>query len=178
MLVTNDLCKKVAYLISDNRHADDEDTTPSVSPSAFLDSWEQSASLVALRELITVAAAVPPAVAARAALSPHELTALEHLMNGPMGPVELAKVLGVTSAASSGVVDRLVARGHASRTPHQHDRRRTVVSISESGREEVLGYLMPMFMALQEMDVRLNDDARSVVTDYLRSATSAMQRLL
>jgi DNA-binding MarR family transcriptional regulator len=165
-------------LPSDIRQDDGASATPELTPSAFVESWEQSSSLIALRDVITVAAAVPAAVAARASLSQHELTALEHLMRGPLGPVELAKLLGVTSAASSGLVDRLVARGHASRAPHEHDRRRTVVTISESGREEVLGYLMPMFVALQKMDLALDDDARAVVTEYLESAATAMRRLL
>ena len=163
---------------SDRNHDDAQDATSDLTPSAFVEAWEQSASLVALRELIDVAAAVPSAVAARAALSHHEFTALEHLIRGPMGPVELAKILGVTSAASSGVVDRLVARGHASRAPHQHDGRRTVVTISDTGREEVLGYLMPMFLALREMDAPLDDAERAVVTGYLLAATTAIRRLL
>lgn len=146
--------------------------------SDFVASWKQSESLEALRELTTVAGRVPGAVAARAALSPHELTALEHLIRAPLGPVELARFLGVTSAASSGVVDRLVARGHATRRPHERDGRRTVVTISDSGREEVLGYLMPMFVGLKEMDARLTEQERAVVTDYLHAATTTMRRLL
>jgi len=146
--------------------------------SDFVASWKQSKSLEALRELTTVAGRVPGAVAARAALSPHELTALEHLIRAPLGPVELARFLGVTSAASSGVVDRLVARGHATRRPHERDGRRTVVTISDSGREEVLGYLMPMFVGLKEMDARLTEQERAVVTDYLHAATTTMRRLL
>jgi len=146
--------------------------------SDFVASWKQSESLEALRELTTVAGRVPGAVAARAALSPHELTALEHLIRAPLGPVELARFLGVTSAASSGVVDRLVARGHATRRPHERDGRRTVVTISDSGREEVLGYLMPMFVGLKEMDSRLTEQERAVVTDYLHAATTTMRRLL
>jgi len=165
-------------LPSDRIHIEPAHATPGRSSSAFVASWEQSGSLEALRELITVAAAVPTAVAARAALSQHEFAALEHLRRGPLGPVELAKILGVTSAASSGVVDRLVARGHASRRPHERDGRRTVVTISDSGREEVLGYLMPMFVALREMDDRLEEPQRSVVTGYLEAATTAMRRLL
>ncbi|MEP6631797.1 MAG: MarR family transcriptional regulator [Lapillicoccus sp.] len=151
---------------------------PDATSSRFVEGWEQSDSLTALRELTTAAAQVPAAVAARAALSPHEFSALEHLVKGPLGPVELARILGVTSAASSGVVDRLVARGHASRRPHDHDGRRTVVTISDSGREEVLGYLMPMFMALRDLDSRLTAPEQTVVTRYLQEATRAVRRLL
>ncbi|MDQ6896964.1 MAG: MarR family transcriptional regulator [Actinomycetota bacterium] len=159
---------------SDRTHA----APPDASSSRFVEQWEQSDSLTALRELTTVAAQVPAAVAARAALSSHEFTALEHLIRGPLGPVELGRILGVTSAASSGVVDRLVARGHASRRPHAHDGRRTVVTISDSGREEVLGYLMPMFTALRDLDARLTPDERTVVTRYLEEAVRAVRRLI
>ena len=159
---------------SDRNH----ETEPSATSSRFVEEWEQSDSLTALRELTTVAAQVPAAVAARAALSPHEFTALEHLIRGPLGPVELARILGVTSAASSGVVDRLVARGHAGRRPHDHDGRRTVVTISDSGREEVLGYLMPMFTALRDLDECLTPAERDVVTRYLEESVRAVRRLL
>ena len=99
--------------------------------------YRPSGSLDALQELVDVAAQVPHEVARQAGLSTSELHSLRHLMDTPMGPVELARALGVTSAASSGVVDRLVARGHAQRRPHPDDGRRTEVVITESGRVEV-----------------------------------------
>jgi DNA-binding MarR family transcriptional regulator len=146
--------------------------------TAYVEEWRRTESLTALKELIDVSAAVAPAVAARAALSHSELTALEHLMRRPIGPVELARVLGVTSAASSGIVDRLAARGHVVREPHPSDRRRTQVVITGSGREEVLGHLMPMFTALDDLDSRLSEEERTVVARYLRGAIDAMRRLL
>ena len=79
-----------------------------------------------------------------------------------MGPVELAKVLGVTSAASSGVVDRL-GRGHAERRPHPGDGRRTEVVITDSGRAEVMTLMTPMFRGLAEIDTALSDRDREVV---------------
>jgi len=146
--------------------------------TAFIAQWRQTPTLRALRELIQVAEQVAPAVARRAELSHSELRALEMLIASPHGPVELAKGLGVTSAASSGIVDRLCARGHAVREPHDHDKRRTQVVITDSGREEVLGYLLPMFTALGELDSQLDDAERAVIERYLRGAIAAMQRML
>jgi len=37
--------------------------------------------------------------------SESELHSLRHLLAGPLGPNDLARTLGVTSAASSGIVD-------------------------------------------------------------------------
>ena len=140
--------------------------------------YRPSASLDALQELVDVAAQVPHEVARHAGLSTSELHSLRHLMDTPMGPVELSRALGVTSAASSGVVDRLVARGHAERRSHPDDRRRTVVVITESGRREVFHLLAPMFAALAELDASLTPEQRELVEHYLRGATAAMRALM
>jgi DNA-binding MarR family transcriptional regulator len=140
--------------------------------------WVPSPTLDALQELVDVAALVPHEVARAAGLSTSELHSLRHLMDAPMGPVELAHALGVTSAASSGVVDRLVARGHAERRPHAGDGRRTEVVITDSGRREVFTRLAPMFAALAALDAGLAEDDRAVVERYLRGATAAMRALL
>jgi DNA-binding MarR family transcriptional regulator len=138
----------------------------------------QTTTLTTLRELLDVAAQVRPVVARRAGLSHNELQALELLFEAPMGPAEIARHLGVTTAASSGIVDRLTARGHAVRTPDEADRRRTAVSLTESGATEVVGHLAPMFTALHELDASLDDDQRVAVDAYLRGAVAALRRLL
>ena len=140
--------------------------------------WAPSPTLDALQELVDVAAQVPHEVARAAGLSTSELHSLRHLMDTPMGPVELARTLGVTSAASSGVVDRLVARGHAERRPHPDDGRRTQVLITDSGRAEVYTRLAPMFAALADLDTGLDEHERAVVERYLRGATAAMRTLM
>ena len=140
--------------------------------------WRTTPTLLALQELVEVAETVPSAVARRAGLSATELHALRHLVRGPMGPVELARVLGVTSAASSGGDDRLAARGHATREAHPDDGRRTEVLITDSGRQEVLQRMRPMFEGLATMDASLTDEERLVVERYLRGAIHAMRSLL
>jgi DNA-binding MarR family transcriptional regulator len=140
--------------------------------------FSPSASLDALQELVDIAAQVPHEVARQAGLSTSELHSLRHLMYTPMGPVELARALGVTSAAASGVVDRLVARGHAERRAHPDDGRRTDVLITESGRREVFQRLAPMFAGLAALDSSLSTDERVVVERYLRGATAAMRSLM
>lgn len=152
----------------------------SASPemSSRVPEWRFTGTLAALQELIDVAEAAPDAVARRAGMSTSELHSLRLLSQTPMGPVELARHLGVTSAASSGVVDRLVARGHAQRRAHPDDGRRTVVVVTEAGRLEVIGWLQPMFQALADLDRSLSDDHRVVVEGYLKGAVEAMRTLL
>lgn len=140
--------------------------------------FRSSPTLDALQELVDVAALVPPAVARRAGLSPSELHALRHLSLGPRGPVELARLLGVTSAASSGVVDRLAAHGHVERRPHPADGRRTEVVITDAGRREVVQRLAPMFEGLAAIDNGLTDAEREAVERYLHGAIDSMRSLL
>lgn len=148
-------------------------TASSVAPA-----YEHSALLEALEELVNLAAQTPQAVARRGGLSVSELHSLRHLAATPMGPVELAKVLGVTSAASSGVVDRLVARGHVERRPRADDGRRTEVVVTESGRQEIFALLAPMFAGLAESDNALSDEERVVVERYLRGAIAALRAVM
>ena len=164
--------------IRDNRPTDANLSKVPTDVRSVVPDYRPSGSLDALQELVDVAAQVPHEVARKAGLSTSELHSLRHLMDTPMGPVELARALGVTSAASSGVVDRLVARGHATRRPHHDDGRRTEVVITETGRVEVFAMLAPMFAGLAQLDSSLSDDERVVVERYLRGATAAMRALL
>lgn len=137
--------------------------------------WAESESLVALRSATNAAVRVRPVVAHAARLSHSELVALEHLTTGPMGPAELARVLEVSTAASTGIVDRLEARGHVARVADPADRRRTSVQVTDSGRAEVVGLLMPMFAALRALDEGFDEAERAVVARYLRGATAAFE---
>lgn len=141
-------------------------------------SWRTTGTLSALQELVEVSETVPAVVARKAGLSTSELHSLRHLMRGPVGPVDLARMLGVTSAASSGVVDRLVGHGHAERRAHPDDGRRTEVVITDSGRAEVLARMTPMFQSLAELDATLTEPERVVVERYLRGAIEAMRSLM
>ena len=157
---------------------DPGDGLPGVGLVPGVPAWRTTGTLSALQELVEVSETVPAVVARQAGLSTSELHSLRHLMRGPVGPVDLAKLLGVTSAASSGVVDRLVNRGHAERRPHPDDGRRTAVVITESGRAEVLARMTPMFESLAALDATLDEHDREVVERYLRGATAAMRNLM
>jgi DNA-binding MarR family transcriptional regulator len=134
-----------------------------------------SATLDALDELIRAAASVEPAVARRAGLSTSELQALRYLVDGSRGPVELSHLLGVTSAASSGVVDRLAARGHVRRRRHPADGRRTQVEITGSGRQALDSLLEPMQARLADVDASLGADERAAVGRYLTRVTEVLR---
>ncbi|CUR62294.1 Regulatory protein, MarR [metagenome] len=142
------------------------------------DGWDGTGTLVALRELVTTGARVNHVVARRAGISDTELVTLEHLSREQIGPAEVARRLEVSTAAATGIVDRLVSRGHVERQPHAADRRRTDLVLTDSGRGEVVGHLMPMFVALDRLDRSFTDEERAVVERYLRGATAAFEQVL
>ncbi|MDI6912346.1 MarR family transcriptional regulator [Nocardioides sp.] len=150
---------------------------PAGPASEFADAWRQTGSLVALREAIEAGARVRHVVARRAGLSDSELIALQHLVRTALGPAELARILDISTAASTGVVDRLAERGHVERHPHAEDRRRTDVRVTASGREEVLAHLLPMFTALDTWDRSFTDAERALVERYLRGVREAFERV-
>jgi DNA-binding MarR family transcriptional regulator len=135
-------------------------------------------TLMALRELIAVGGRVNHVVSRRAGLSETELVTLEHLSREQIGPAEVARRLEVSTAAATGIVDRLVSRGHVERRPHGLDRRRTELHITDSGRGEIIGHLMPMFRALDRHDAGFTDEEKAVVERYLRGATEAFEQVL
>jgi DNA-binding MarR family transcriptional regulator len=153
-------------------------THPVAVPGTAVPPGATSETLQLLRALLDVGAQVAPAVARRAEMSHSELAALELLMAHQVGPADLARHLQVTSAASSGIVDRLERRGHVRREPDTDDKRRTRVVVTDSARAEVIGHLMPMFASLDALDATLSEDDRVVVERFLRGAIEALERLL
>lgn len=129
-----------------------------------------SPALQLLRDVMRANQGLQRAIARRAGLSSSELTALEHLSDRPHSPSELARVLDVTTAAATGVVDRMQAHGHAERHPHPDDGRRLEVHLTASGREEILGHLMPLFGRLARHDATFTPEERAVVARYLEGA--------
>jgi DNA-binding MarR family transcriptional regulator len=142
------------------------------------DAPQESPTTTALDELIQVAGAVETTMARRAGLSTSELQALRYLVGGSRGPVELSHLLGVTSAASSGVVDRLAARGHVQRRPHPDDGRRTRVEVTPSGRVEVETLMRPVLERLADAEAGLDEQERAVVRRYLAAVTTTLREVL
>lgn len=142
------------------------------------DAWHESPSLETLRALLAAGARVRHVVSRRAGLSASELATLERLSHGPLGPAALARQLDLSTAAATGIVDRLTARGHAERVPDASDRRRTAVHLTDSGRAEMGRHLAPMFARLAELESGFTDEELTVVARYLRGALDAVSSVV
>lgn len=137
--------------------------------------WGSSAVLTALQELIDASIEVPHAVARRGELTASELHALRQLATGAIGPADLARRLGLTTAAASAVIARLEQHGLVTRRAHATDGRRTIVELSPAGRDYSYAHLSSMFRQLAALDSSLDDDARAIVVDFLQRATAAVR---
>lgn len=62
------------------------------------------------------------------------LAVLAHLQRRPMSQRELAAANAVTEQTMSRVLARMERTGYVTRTPHDDDRRRHVITITDSGR--------------------------------------------
>lgn len=140
--------------------------------------WPQTRSLLLLREVMDLGGTLRKEIADRVDLSETELRALEHIGRNDMGPAEIARALDVSTAASTGIVDRLEAKGHVERKPHADDRRRTQVVMTDHARGEVTGHMGSMFRALAVLDAGLTPQERAAVEAYLASAIDAVKSVM
>ena len=133
------------------------------------------ASLMAVRSVIQAGGRLGRVAARRAGLSESELIALEHLAAEPLGPAELARRLTISTAAATGVVDRLVQRGHVERRAHDADRRRVAVRMTDSGYADLRARLVTSFDALLEWDAQFDPDERALVARYLTGVVDVLE---
>ncbi len=121
-----------------------------------------------LREIDALSRAFERRLGAALSVNQTDLAAMEHLIDsGPLTPSELAARLGVTTAASTLVVDRLVALGHVERHPHDHDRRKIVVVPARESVNRAIDELLPVILGVSRVAEELSPADREVVAAFL-----------
>jgi DNA-binding MarR family transcriptional regulator len=113
-------------------------------------------------------------LAQRLEMSVTDLKAMEHLMaDGHLGPAELARRLGITTASATALVDRLEARGHVASHPVAGDRRRRDVSTTTSGEQEAFAALGPLLWGLDGAARGMSPAEETAVAAYLQRVIDA-----
>ena len=108
-----------------------------------------------------------------------DLAAMELiLMNGGMGPTELARRLGVSTAAVTTVVDRLVSLGHATRNRHPSDGRAIVVEPTPEATVRAMTTIMPVVRAIEGTLDEFDDDEQEIIARYLSRVSDAYREQL
>ena len=129
---------------------------------------EPDAINLSLREINALSRAFERRLGTVLTVNPTDLQAMEHLISsGPLTPSELATRLGVTTAASTLVVDRLVALGHVERHPHDRDRRKITVVPSRTSVNRAIDELMPVMMGVASVTDDLSPEDRAVIEGFL-----------
>lgn len=90
-----------------------------------------------------------------------------------ISPGELARAVGLTPSATTTVIDRLERSGHVERAPHPADRRRSVLTPTDSARTDGRAMFMPMARAMDDVVGELDEHELAVVTRFLRRAVQA-----
>ncbi len=140
--------------------------------------WHTTPTMEALRRLLQAGVRIRQTVSRRTGLSEVELAALEQVGRGSLGPAALARQLDVSSAAATGIVDRLSRRGHLERVPDATDRRRTQLHLTDSAAAEVQRHLGPMFAGLAQLDASFSEEERAVVERYLRGVLDCLDGVI
>jgi DNA-binding MarR family transcriptional regulator len=122
----------------------------------------------ALHEINTLSRAFEHRLGSVLSVNQTDLAAMEHLIQeGPLTPSDLAARLNVSTAASTLVVDRLVALGHVERHRHEHDRRKIVVVPSRASVNRAVDELMPVMLGVASLVNDLSEADRVVVEGFL-----------
>jgi DNA-binding MarR family transcriptional regulator len=77
-------------------------------------------------------------------LNPTDLRGLDWLVDGPKSAGELSAGTGLSSAATTTLIDRLTEKGYVRRVADPNDRRRVLVEMTSEGRSRVGAFYGPL----------------------------------
>jgi DNA-binding MarR family transcriptional regulator len=117
------------------------------------------------------------ALAAQLGIGPTDLECLTLLQGlGPSAAGQLAEVLGLTTGAVTGVVDRLAAAGFVVRESDPADRRRVIVrTVPERMTELDHGYA-PLLVSAERSFATYSEDDLRLLLDFQRRGAELMQQ--
>ncbi|HYP74137.1 MAG TPA: MarR family transcriptional regulator [Microbacterium sp.] len=92
-------------------------------------------------------------------------------------PVMLTRYLGITSASTTALLDRLARSGHIARTPNPADRRSVLVTSSEKAEAEVRHTLGAMHVRMMAVVRDMDADERATVIAFLDRMRAAVDEI-
>jgi DNA-binding MarR family transcriptional regulator len=135
--------------------------------------------LDALREYCAAEAAMRKRTRESMGMGETDLLAIRLLLRAQrtgrdLGPKDLARALGISSASTTILVDRLVASGHVERRAHPTDRRALIVVPTVDSDSEVRATLDRMHSRMIAVADDLDASEAEVVTRFLRAMRDAV----
>ena len=109
-------------------------------------------------------------------LNPTDLRCLDWLVDGPKSAGQVSEATGLSSAATTTLIDRLEQKGFVQRVRDPGDRRRVLVELSPEGAERVGRYYGPMVREGSELLRNLSAEQIEVMRDWLMAARELTDR--
>jgi DNA-binding MarR family transcriptional regulator len=129
------------------------------------------------RRLTTVNTLYAQAAADRLGINLTDLLCLGILAGaGAVTAGQLAILIGLTSGAITGLVDRLEAQGLVRRERDTRDRRRGLIHFNKERQSDISAVFAPMQQALAESYAAYSDDELRAITKWLDRTLPLMQQ--
>ncbi|GAA5229373.1 MarR family winged helix-turn-helix transcriptional regulator [Arthrobacter cryoconiti] len=128
-----------------------------------------------IRQVLVLGESIEYAVRREMGLNETDFQAMQHLMKDPaMSPGELAAKLHLTAAATTTVVDRLIAKGHVMREPHPTDRRRWLIKPSDESVRKTMATIMPMILKVDAKVRGYSEESQESIVDFFENMVDYM----
>src|ERR1041384_3186887 len=127
------------------------------------------------RELSTAVVMFHEAVGRRLGVSAGDQRALTLLRGGPLAAGEIAREIGLTPGAVTGMVDRLERAGLVRREVDPNDRRRVVVTATDSGKDAHNGLFTELGAAMAAMMTRYSPAEQQVISDFVARTVDVLK---
>ena len=92
-------------------------------------------------------------------------------------PATLSRYLGITSASTTALLDRLEKSGHLTRSPNPDDRRSVLVTSSEKSDAEIRHTLSAMHDRMMGIVRGMSEDDRATVIGFLDAMRDAVDQI-
>jgi len=131
------------------------------------------------RDLVECCEAADAATRAALNLNITDFKALKVLCEAPgLGPGDLARNLGITTAATTAVLDRLEARGYIARSMHPTDRRRSAIQVQRAVLNDPWSPARALLHDAAEAMAAMPPAGRNQVLAYLREISARMRKTI
>jgi DNA-binding MarR family transcriptional regulator len=141
----------------------------------------ESAISADLRELMSESDQISRLFATTHDVRPTDFRALLHIMvaetaGQPMTSGDLSHRMGLSGAAITYLVDRLIESGHLRRDSHPADRRKVILRYSESGMDTARSYFTPLAAHVESAFEGLTDADLAAAHRVFTAFNAAMRR--
>ena len=162
-------------------------SSPTARPSGYWYGQDRARSpavrvLEALRDYRVAETAMRRRTKDSMGMGESDLLALRYLLEAtragrPMGPRDLGARLGISSASTTTLLDRLASRGHVRRQPHPTDRRALVITVTESADADVRATLGAMHGRMLQAAEELSPEEADIVVRFLDAVRGAVDEV-